>query len=109
MKTLLDVHMGHLDIAYNYMRTFFPAKTQCFLSIVALHIHIGGNGHDAVVVGVLDVVEAVVPVLTDLAVKTDLHGLIRVALQPHLTAGQPVVGALSPAPLRRNARNCSTS
>jgi len=64
------------------------------LAVVALHIHVGGNGHDAVVVGVLDVVEAVVPVLTDLAVKTDLHGLIRVALQPHLTAGQPVVGTL---------------
>ena len=64
------------------------------LSIVALHIHIGGDGHDAVVVGVLDIVEAVVPVLVDLAVKADLHSLIRVALQPHLTAGQPVVGAL---------------
>ena len=64
------------------------------LAVVALHIHVGRNGHDAVVVGVLDVVEAVVPVLTDLAVKTDLHGLIRVALQPHLTAGQPVVGTL---------------
>ena len=64
------------------------------LSVVALHIHIGGDSHDAVVVGVLDVVEAVVPVLVDLAVKADLHSLIRVALQPHLTAGQPVVGAL---------------
>ena len=38
--------------------------------------------------------EAVVPVLVDLAVKADLHSLIRVTLQPHLTAGQPVVGAL---------------
>ena len=64
------------------------------LSVVALHIHIGGDSHDAVVVGVLDVVEAVVPVLVDLAVKADLHSLIRVTLQPHLTAGQPVVGAL---------------
>ena len=33
-----------------------------------------------VVVGVLDVVEAVVPVLVDLAVKTDLPSLIRVCL-----------------------------
>jgi len=64
------------------------------LSVVALNVHVGGNSHDAVVVGVLDVVEAVVPVLADLAVKTDLHGLIRVALEPDLAAGQPVVGAL---------------
>ena len=42
----------------------------------------------------LDVVEAVVPVLVDLAVKADFHGLIGVALQPDLTAGQPVVGTL---------------
>jgi len=64
------------------------------LAVVALHIHVGGNGHDAVVVGVLDVVEAVVPVLVDLAVKADLHSLVRVALQPDLAAGQPVVGTL---------------
>ena len=38
--------------------------------------------------------EAVIPVLADLAVKADLDGLIGVALQPDLTAGQPVVSAL---------------
>jgi len=64
------------------------------LSVVALHVHVGRNRHDAVVVGVLDIMEAVIPVLVDLAVKTNLDGLIRVALQPDLTAGQPVVGAL---------------
>ena len=64
------------------------------LAVVALHIHIRGDSHDAVVVGVLDIVEAVIPVLVDLAVKADLDGLIGVALQPDLTAGQPVVSAL---------------
>ena len=38
--------------------------------------------------------EAVVPVLVDLAVKAHFHSLIGVALQPDLTAGQPVVGTL---------------
>ena len=38
--------------------------------------------------------EAVIPVLVDLAVKADFHSLIGVALQPDLTAGQPVVGTL---------------
>ena len=38
--------------------------------------------------------EAVIPVLADLAVKADLDGLIGVALQPDLTTGQPVVSAL---------------
>ena len=64
------------------------------LAVVALHIHVGGHSHNAVVVGVLDIVEAVIPVLADLAVKADLDGLIGVALQPDLTAGQPVVSAL---------------
>ena len=64
------------------------------LAVVALHIHIRGNSHDAVVVGVLDIVETVVPVLVDLAVKAHFHSLIGVALQPDLTAGQPVVGTL---------------
>ena len=64
------------------------------LAVVALNVHIRGHSHDAVVVGVLDVVEAVVPVLVDLAVKADLHSLVRVALQPDLAAGQPVVGTL---------------
>jgi len=64
------------------------------LAVVALHIHIGGHSHDAVVVGVLDIMEAVIPVLVDLAVKADFHSLIGVALQPDLTAGQPVVGTL---------------
>ena len=64
------------------------------LSVVALHIHIGGDSHDAVVVDVLDIVEAMVPVLVDLAVEADFHSLIGVALEPDLTAGQPVVGAL---------------
>ena len=41
------------------------------LAVVALNIHIRGDGHDAVVVGVLDIVEAVVPVLVDLAVEAD--------------------------------------
>ena len=50
---------GHIKV-----RSLCLPQTQLCnaLSIVALHIHIGGNGHDAVVVGVLDVVEAVVPV-----------------------------------------------
>ena len=64
------------------------------LAVVALHIHVRGHSHNAVVVGVLDIVEAVIPVLADLAVKADLDGLIGVALQPDLTAGQPVVSAL---------------
>ena len=38
--------------------------------------------------------EAMVPVLVDLAVEADFHSLIGVALEPDLTAGQPVVGAL---------------
>ena len=63
-------------------------------AVVALHIHIGGDGHDAVVVQVLHIVEAVVPVFADLAVEADLDGLLGVALEPDLAAGQPVVGAL---------------
>ena len=63
-------------------------------SVVALDVHVGRHSHDAVVVQVLDIVEAVVPVLADFAVKADLDGLLGVALEPDLTAGQPVVGPL---------------
>ena len=34
-----------------------------------------------------------VPALLDLSVKAHLHGLVRMAFQPHAAAGQPVVGA----------------
>ena len=60
--------------------------------VVALNVHVAGHGDDAVVVLVDDVVEAALPALLDLAVKLDLDALVGVALQPHLTAGQPVVG-----------------
>ena len=43
---------------------------------------------DAVVVGVLDIVEAMVPVLVDLAVEADFHSLIGVALEPDLKIGR---------------------
>ena len=64
------------------------------VSIVALHVHIAGHGQNAVVVHVLHVVEVAVPGLLDLAVKANFHGLVGVALQPDLAAGQPVVGPL---------------
>ena len=64
------------------------------LGVIAGHIHIVGDGHDAVVVLVAHMVEAAVPALDGLAVKADLLGLVGVALDPDLAAGQPVVGGL---------------
>ena len=64
------------------------------LGAVAGHIHVVGHGDDAVVVLVLDMVEAAVPGLDGLAVEADLLGLVGVGLDPHLAAGQPVVGSL---------------
>ena len=58
------------------------------------HIHIVGYGDDRVVVLVLYMVEAALPRLDGLTVKADLLRLIGVALDPDLTAGQPVVGSL---------------
>ena len=57
------------------------------------HIHIVGHSDDAVVVLVLHMMETAVPGLDGLAVKADLLGLVGVALDPHLTAGQPVIGS----------------
>ena len=62
------------------------------LPVVALDIHVAGHGDDAGVVLVDDVVEAALPALFDLAVKLDFNALVGMALQPHLAAGQPVVG-----------------
>ena len=82
---------GHIEVG----SLGLPQTQLCnALAVVTLNVHIRGDGHDAVVVGVLDIVEAVVPVLVDLAVEADFHSLIGVALEPDLTAGQPVVGAL---------------
>ena len=64
------------------------------LAAVTGHVHIVGHGDDGVVVLVLDVVEAALPGLDGLAVKADLLRLVGVALDPHLAAGQPVVGSL---------------
>ena len=58
------------------------------------HIHVVGHGDDRVVVLVLYMVEAALPRLDGLTVKADLLCLIGVALDPNLTAGQPVVGSL---------------
>ena len=63
------------------------------VAAVTGHIHIVGHGDDRVIILVLDVVEAALPGLDSLAVKTDLLGLIGMALDPDLTAGQPVVGS----------------
>ena len=57
-------------------------------------IHIVGHGDNGVVVLILDVMEAALPGLDGLAVKADLLGLIGMALDPDLTAGQPVVSSL---------------
>ena len=82
---------GHIEVG----SLGLPQTQLCnALAVVTLNVHIRGDGHDAVVVGVLDIVEAMVPVLVDLAVEADFHSLIGVALEPDLTAGQPVVGAL---------------
>ena len=82
---------GHVEIG----GLGLPQAELCHaLAVIALDVHIGGNSHDAVVVQVLDIVEAVVPVLPDLAVEPDLNRLIGVALEPDLAAGQPVVGPL---------------
>ena len=62
------------------------------LPVVPGHVHVAGNGDDAVVVFVGDVVEGALPGFLDLAVELDLDALVRVAFEPDLAAGQPVVG-----------------
>ena len=63
------------------------------VGIVPGHIHVAGYGDDAGIVFVLHMVVYAVPALLDLSVKAHLHGLVRMAFQPHAAAGQPVVGA----------------
>jgi glycogen phosphorylase len=76
---------GHIEVG----SLGLPQTQLCnAFAVVTLNVHIRGDGHDAVVVDVLDIVEAMVPVLVDLAVEADFHSLIGVALEPDLTAGQ---------------------